>query len=543
MSNSHGPGTEKLLLIAVESSPSGLLMTDSTGTIVLVNRQIERLFGYTREELLGQPVEVLVPAARRVRHAADRTDYAAHATDRPMGMGRDIVGLHKDGSEIPLEVGLTPVTTPEGMIVVSAIADISARKQAEAEQRRLERELHQAQKLEALGTLAAGVAHDFNNVLAAITGYGELVRDRAQDPDILADVNQILAEAARGRQIVGSVMRHTRSQPSERVLTDLAIPIREVAAWLRMTIASTIEIQLDLAPETPSVVADGTAVHRILVNLCNNATQAMAGNDDRQRPRSLTISLRPRNVDDALVHRNPELHVGPYALLEVVDTGDGIPPEAIEHLFEPFFTTKAPEQGTGLGLPTVRSLLQDHGGAIEVESEVDYGTRVRCFFPADVALPSAIVPAPRDAARPGGGELIYFVDDKPELVQIGLRRLVTLGYEVKGFNEPLAALESIAADPLGCDLLITDYSMPGMSGLALARSALLISTELPVLLMTGGTESLARENLAAAGVHRVLMKPFTATELASNVQALLAEGSGRKRGRRARASDRPGPGD
>ncbi len=527
MAYAHESDNEQRLRAAIESAPCGILMTDPAGIIVLLNREVERLFGYSREELLGRSVETLVPLLHRERHASDRADFATRPEARAMGAGRDLRGLRKDGTEVPVEVGLTPVATADGMFCVSTIVDVSTRMAAELERRQLMEELRQTQKLEALGMLAGGVAHDFNNILEAITGYGELIKARSIDPESRRDADQILTAAERGRQVIASILRFTRRQSSERRLTDLAIPIQEAATLLRSTIPSSIGIQLDLSPEAPRAVVDSTAVHLILANLGSNAAQAMAGAGDRQR-QSLRISLQPFYARDSSVRDNPEFREGLYALLEVADTGSGMTPEVLARAFEPFFTTKAADKGTGFGLPTVRSLLRDLGGTVMIDSEVARGTRVRCFIPAgEVEAPALVQAAPEAALPVGRGERIFFVDDHAELVEVGIRRLQQFGYQTRGFTDPQAVLDTISADPGACDLLITDYSMPGLNGLTLAQAVLAVRPDLPILLMTGWTEDLSTEIIASAGVRATLLKPATTVELRTSVHALLAETSDR----------------
>ena len=233
--------TELRLRAAVESSPSGILMTDARGLVVLVNREIERLFGYAREELLGKSVERLVPERFRSGHAGFRGGFMADAKVRAMGAGRDLYGLRKDGSEVPLEIGLTPVATGEGMFILASIVDISARKTAEAERRRLEEELRQAQKLEAIGTLAGGIAHDFNNILFGIVGYAELMGKAASPQAAAADRAELLKAAARGKDLVDRILVFSRRQPTERQPLELGRTVEEAAKLLRATLPPAVE--------------------------------------------------------------------------------------------------------------------------------------------------------------------------------------------------------------------------------------------------------------------------------------------------------------
>ena len=207
---------QSLLRSVIESSPSGLLLVDAEGKIVLVNREVERLFGYAREELLAKPVDLLLPQRFREGHLGFRAGFMKDPRTRPMGAGRDLFGLNKDGSEVPVEIGLTPLITEEGVFVLSSIVDISARKQAEAERRRLEEQLRHAQKLEAIGTLAGGIAHDFNNVLGAVFGYAELLQREIKSTEGKADVRELLMAAERGRQLVGQILAFSRRHPIVR---------------------------------------------------------------------------------------------------------------------------------------------------------------------------------------------------------------------------------------------------------------------------------------------------------------------------------------
>ncbi len=517
MTENLGPAAMQRLRAAVEWSPSGLLMVDDTGRIVLVNREIERLFGYDREELLGKPVELLVPLRIAGHHANHRATFAQQPRVRAMGQGRDLFGRHKDGSEVPVEIGLTPVVTEEGMFVLSAVVDIRARKQAEDERTRLADQLRHAQKMEALGVLAGGIAHDFNNILGAIMGYAELARERA-DAECRDDIDHLLQAAARGKHVIDRIMRFTRRQDTERQLTDLAQPVAETVQLLHSTLPASVALQVSLAEDTPQVMADTTVVHQVLLNLGTNAAHAMHGNG------VIEIALAPFYARDSTVRLNPELREGPYALLTVKDSGAGMSPDVLARVFEPFYSTKTTGEGTGLGLPMVRSLLRDHGGTVLIESEPGQGTLVKCFFPASAVatedLPAVVV---NGTVPHGHGERILFVDDQPAMAEVGARRLRSLGYEVATFTDAAAALAAFTEDPAAWDLLVTDHSMPAMSGLELAQAATQLRPDLPVLMMTGWTEDLPSDRVQAAGVKGLLVKPALLEELAAAVHAVLAQ--------------------
>ena len=240
MPSANTGATEVRLRAAVESSPSGLLMTDARGNIVLVNREIERLFGYAREELLGRSVETLVPERYRAGHGGFRGGFMADPKVRAMGAGRDLFGLRKDGTEVPVEIGLTPVATEEGMFILAAIVDIGARKTAETERHRLEEELRQSQKLEAIGTLAGGIAHYFNNILFGIVGYAELMGKGRTAEEMADDRAELLKAAARGKDLVDRILVFSRRQPTQRVALELGRTVAEAAKLLKATLPPAV---------------------------------------------------------------------------------------------------------------------------------------------------------------------------------------------------------------------------------------------------------------------------------------------------------------
>src|SRR5574341_135287 len=267
---------QERLRAAVESAPNGILMIDAAGKIVLVNQEIERLFGYSREELLGKSVETLIPLRLRANHIHHRTDFMAKPATRAMGAGRELFGRRKDGAEIPVEIGLTPVSTLEGLFILSSIVDITARKRAEADRHRLEEQLRQAQKMEAVGTLAGGIAHDFNNILAAIVGYAELARDSAAGhAEITTHLTELLQSATRGRDLVQGILRLSRRQSTTRRPTDLGLVIRDAVRLLRATLPASIEMRLRVDPAPAWAVAHATSLQQVLMNLATNASHAM----------------------------------------------------------------------------------------------------------------------------------------------------------------------------------------------------------------------------------------------------------------------------
>jgi PAS domain S-box-containing protein len=504
--------------VAVESSPNGMAMVDAQGHIVLVNRAVERMFGYRREELLGESIEMLVPERFRARHPADRRGFFAAPREREMGAGRDLFGLRKDGTEIPVEIGLNPIETDEGVFVLSSIVDISARKRAETERQQLEDQLRQSQKLEAIGTLAGGIAHDFRNILNGIIGLGELLRERLPGPVGAEDLTELLRFADRGKKLVERILTFSRRQEPARHPVPLGPAVAEALKLLRATLPASVEIELDLR-EVPRVLADLTSVHQVVTNLGTNAAHAMPGGGH------LFVLLEPVYVRDSMARATPELHEGDYAVLTVRDTGHGMDAATRARVFEPFFTTRGPGGGTGLGLAMVYGIMKEHSGAVLLTSEPERGTTVRCFFPAlHTDSPALVVP---DAHTPRGkGQHVLYVDDEPGLARIGERRLAYLGYRVSLAHDGKTALARFQADPTGYDVVVTDFTMPGMSGLELARELTRIRSDIPVIMTTGYINEFPPDAVAEAGIRRLVMKPVGMQELARVVADVLSSRGG-----------------
>jgi hypothetical protein len=514
MTSGQVHSVERRLRAAVESSPSGLLMTDATGAIVLVNREVERLFGYAREELLGKTVDRLVPARFREGHGGFRRTFVGEPRVRAMGAGRDLYGLRKDGTEVAVEIGLTPVATEEGLFVLASIVDIGARKHAEEERRRLEEDLRQAQKLEAVGTLAGGIAHDFNNILFAIMGYAEMAAKARSRKQAAADLDELVKAAARGRDLIDRILAFSRKGPEERRPLELGLAVAEAVKLLRATLPASIEVREHITADAPAILGDATSVHQILMNLATNAAHAMPSGG------VLEVSVEPRYLSDSVVRSHPGLHEGPYAVLAVRDSGAGMDRATMARVFEPFFTTKPKGRGTGLGLSIVHTIVRRHDGAIELQSQPGQGTTVTCFFPA--LAPEEELAVGREAPA-GNGERVLLVEDEPSLVELNARRLTALGYRVTVQHDAVRALATFRKRPADYDLVVSDHLMPRLLGIDLAREVHDIRPDVPIVLLTGYVEHLPDEAVRAAGVRRLVKKPVTLRELGTALRDVLQE--------------------
>jgi PAS domain S-box-containing protein len=400
--------------------------------------------------------------------------------------------------------------------VVATIRDITERKTAETHRQRLEQQLRQSQKMEAIGTLAGGIAHDFNNILTAILGYAELMRGQvAGQPALEERISEIGKAGARAKDLVTQILTFSRRREQTHMPISLGPPIEEALKLLRAAIPASIEIDAEVDPGLPPVSADATQIHQVVMNLCGNASAAMAGRPGRLRVRCSETELDPAAAGDLGVRP------GRFVRLTVEDTGCGMPPEVLDRIFDPFFTTKGPGEGTGLGLSVVHGIVKAHDGAIHVESRVGEGTSFRIYFPA-VSERAIARPRARTEPHEGQGQHVLCVDDEPALVELLREQMVSLGYRVSAHVSPLSALSDFLTHPLDFDLLLTDLTMPGMSGVDLAERILKVRPDLPVLIATGYGNVMTEERARELGLRPLLYKPFTLSVLGDALADALA---------------------
>jgi len=385
------------------------------------------------------------------------------------------------------------------------------------ERQRLTEELRQVQKMEAVGRLAGGVAHDFNNILAAMIGYTELAAHNISASSLAwHQLREVLRAGQRAKALVQQIL--TFSRRTEQAHTPVQLPplVEEALALLRASLPSTIEICQDIDPKVGAVLADPTQLHQVIINLCANAEHAM-----RQTGGVLAIRLEAVEVDTALAVQYPTLHLGPHVRLTVRDTGQGMPPDVVERIYDPFFTTKATGEGTGIGLSVVHGIVAKHGGTIKVESRVGAGTTFMIYLPC---IPWDIVgEVPAEETLPHGQGRLLLVDDEPMLVRLGYSVLTQLGYDVTAYTSSTSALAAFQEAPHHFDLVITDYTMPQMTGDVLTRALRRLRPDIPIILETGFSHTIDAEQAAALGIDAFLLKPWTVRELARTIQQVLAQ--------------------
>jgi nitrogen-specific signal transduction histidine kinase len=382
--------------------------------------------------------------------------------------------------------------------------------------KRLEDQFRQAQKMEAIGTLAGGIAHDFNNIIASINGYAALAQMKLQDnPEVYGYLGDVLTAGHRAAALVRQILAFSRQEQLERAPICLRPIVMESIQMLRVTIPASVEFATSLAEDTPTVLADPTQISQVLLNLGTNAWHSM-----KDRWGRIEFKVERCVVDAARAATHSRLRQGLYARVSVSDTGAGMESATLRRIFEPFFTTKPQGEGTGLGLAVVHGVMESHDGAATVYSQPGQGTVFHLYFPAHGGDIGAEQPDEGPVPR-GQGERILLVDDEELLAKLGKEMLAQLGYSVEAVTVPEVALALVGDNPSSFALVLTDQTMPGMCGLQLAEKLRKIRADLPVILMTGYSGSLAPERIEAVGIRHLLLKPSTLHSLGSAVHTVL----------------------
>lgn len=508
--------SESMLRSIIDSAMDGIISIDTDQRILVFNRAAELIFGCPAGEAMGQSIERFIPERVRAGHGGHVRRFADEGiASRLLRPGREVFGLRTSGEEFPIEASIAHSQVSGKSIFTIVLRDISHRLDAERLQQQLERQLRQAQKLEAIGRLAGGIAHDFNNILGSVIGYTELARLECRDNAAVKEsLGQIAQASRRAKELIRQILAFSRAQETVLKPTDLVQVVQEAAQLLRAAIPKDIEIQIEAAQPNLLVLADASQIHQVLVNLMTNSSQAMRAGG------ILRVRLARCLVDGQFAAQNPDLKPGAYVRLTVTDTGHGIESAALERIFEPFFTTKPPGEGTGLGLSVVHGIVKSHHGAIHVESTAGAGTTFHIYFPA--LEPASHPVAETQTGIPfGSGERILIVEDEVQLGDFGRRALERLGYRVRLCHNSAEALEAFRSRPMDFDLLITDLTMPGMNGLDLAQATLRIRPDLPVILTTGFEGKMKTERIHELGIRELLLKPSSLESLAQAVRRAL----------------------
>jgi PAS domain S-box-containing protein len=493
------------LSIAIEQAAEDIVITDPEGVIQYVNPAFEKITGYSRREAIGQNPRIMNSGVHKPAFFAHLWNTIKNGN---IWSGR-ITNRCKDGKLIQEDATISPLLTSSGKLT-----GYVALKRDVTEAVRLEAHLRQAQKMEAIGTLAGGIAHDFNNILGAIMGYAELTKFKTADAKIYPYLEQILKACDRSRDLVQQILTFSRRREQEKKPVAVTPIVKEALKLLRSSLPATVEIRQSYDSRQDTVLADPTQVHQVLMNLCTNAVHAM-----REREGVLEVRIGQQLITAANPASDPELKEGAYLRLVVGDTGMGIDPAIKDKIFEPFFTTKGSGEGTGLGLSVVYGIVKDHGGIISVESEPGKGTVFTVCLPlilADEELKEQeIVSLPR-----GEGRILY-VEDEEAIAALGQEMLSSLGYDVTVHFGSRDALEDFRSHPERFDLMITDMTMPNMTGASLATEVLKMRPGFPIILTTGFSERINAGAAKSIGIREFLMKPVSLPDLAWAVKRIM----------------------
>jgi len=388
-------------------------------------------------------------------------------------------------------------------------------KRKNAEKKQLEEQLLHAQKMEAIGTLAGGIAHDFNNILGVIVGYTELALLNISEADPLrGKLNQVLKASGRATDLVKQILAFSRKDKQKLMPTRISPIVKEAIKMLRASLPATIEIRMDIKNSNVSILSDPSQIHQIIMNLCTNAAHAMPDNKGE-----LEVSLEELYIDEETASRHADLQTGHYQKLTVYDNGEGIKPEIMDRIFDPFFTTKGPGKGTGMGLAVIHGIVKRCQGTIIVDSKIGKGSIFQIFFPAIDAEISEELELNKDL--PHGNEKILCIDDEKQIIDFDQEILERLGYQVVTASTAAGALEIFKAAHDSFDMVITDMTMPGMTGLELAMEISNLSPEIPIILCTGYNSNISDYKTQEAGIIKIIMKPFAMHEIAFAIREVL----------------------
>ena len=490
-----------------ELSNTGIAIISVDKGWLRVNRKLCSMLGYTEEEFyqltwadMTYPDDIASEAAQFDKMLAGEIET--------YDMDKRFVRKNGDIVWVNLAVSCFREQDRSVRFGIASIQDITQRRQ-------MEEQLRQSHKMEAIGTLAGGIAHDFNNILAAIMGNAELAGlNLPPESSVAGNIDQILKSSDRARDLVRQILAFSRRQEQERRPVDICMLVNEAVKLLRAMVPTTIDIRHGVPADAHMVHADATRIHQVLINLCTNAAQAMESTGGVIEIEVTSMVLNARNQA-----RYPDTSPGRYVRITVHDTGPGIEPQHMERIFDPFFTTKAVGKGTGMGLAVAHGIVTDHGGTITVQSLRGKGAAFTVLLPQ---ISKKIVEKPKEPLEiPQGNETVLLVDDEEMLVELGTSILQSLGYSVVSSYSSLEALKIFTDDPKSFDAVITDFTMPYMTGYELAEEFLRIRPDIPIILCTGFSSQISEEQARAVGIRAFVMKPYNMGEIAAVLWMVL----------------------
>ena len=499
--------------VTLSSMGDALITVDANGAITFLNRAAMEFTGWPAQSAIGQPLHQILPlvdeqtqqpASLQVRHLLQSetdTDLATH-----------MVWVSQQGQERVVAACAAPISTTIGPPQEAVIVFRDIR-----EQRHMEARLRQTQKMEALGTLAGGIAHDFNNLLAVILGFAHISEQSlVADHPVLSYLKEVNEAARRGKALVQHILTFTNRHQIERVPVDMYPLVQNALSMGKATLPATIDIQPDLNPNVGTILAEATQVHQVIMNLYANAEYSM-----RQHGGTLRVGLHAVEVDTVLAAAHPSLTPGPYIRLTIEDTGPGIAADVLPHIFEPYYTTKATGEGSGLGLAIAHGIVTSHKGALSVESVPGVRTTFTVFLPRMAGTIAQRPVTIKD--NPGGTEHILLVEDDRPVALAAEIQLRELGYTVSTYYTSTSALEAFQIDPYRFDLVITDQTMPSMTGEHFAQALHQSRADIPIILVTGFSHLIDAEKASRLGIDAFLLKPWERQEMAHTIRRVLGQ--------------------
>ncbi len=509
----------EIFRLAYESSPNAILIVDQSGKIVLVNPQTEKQFGYTKAHLIGKPIEMLIPKRLHTKHRTYLAGFFHHPETRPMGAGRDLTALRKDGTEFPVEIALNTMKAEDGAMVLAVVVDITKRKQVEEERIKFEEQLLQTQKLESLGVLAGGIAHDFNNLLAGILGNADLaLMEISGVSPARTSIEDIQTSAIRAADLCRQMLAYSGKGKFVIKPVNLNEIIKETTQLLQLSISKSAMINYKLFADLPAIEADPTQIRQVIMNLVTNASEAIGEKSGVITLNTGVMECDRRYLDDTF--SDSGLPEGMYVYLEVADTGCGIKKENLKKIFDPFYTTKV--TGRGLGLAALLGIVRGHKGAIRVYSEPGKGTTFKIIFPcSEKASVKSSEHEQIEKSWRGSGKILI-IDDDESVRSVTRRALEKVGFTVLTAPEGVEGLK-ILEKIKDIRLVILDLTMPIMSGEEVYRKIRRIRSNVAVILMSGYSEQELTNRFAGKGLAEFMQKPVRMQTLFAKVRTALAK--------------------
>ncbi len=496
-----------------KAAPFGIGLV-SNQIIERANARLGDMLGYASESLEDQHIKMLYASPDEFQRV--ETEKARQTEQANTGT-IETKWQTKAGDVIDVKLNWRVIESAKSSLEVLTALDITAQKRAEKEHRNLERMLQQAQKMEAIGTLAGGIAHDFNNILSPILIQTEMaLLDLPDDSLIRLNLEDVLDAGNRARDLVRQILAFSRQGEEERTAFKVSSVVKDALKLLRATLPATVDIRQDIQAESEMIMADTTQIHQVLMNLCTNASHAM-----QARGGVLVVGLELVDLNPTAAASIPDLEPGSYLKLKVSDTGEGMDRITQERIFDPYFTTKEKIGGTGMGLAVVHGIIRSYEGAITFESELGKGTTFWVYLPClERESPMKSI---ETEPLPTGTEKILLVDDEKAIIDAIQQMLERLGYQVVARTSSVEALEVFRSQPESFDLLITDQTMQGMTGEALAKKVMAIRSDIPIVLCTGFSHNINEEKAKFIGIREFIMKPVLVREMAVIIRRLLDE--------------------